>query len=425
MSILRTLLIGYNNHYKIMANNKKFTQPLLMLTFLMSAFMALPMPTLHVQAEGSGGGGGGGGGYSSISISFGGLGSATISGQHSPAGGGLTGTISGNGNFGSNPGQYSSTANYSASLGGWVSQENPYSGGGELVGGNAFPCSESDAAAAQACSRLEGPNPGYIVSQTCVDSYNVDVTFRAPGWTGDYKPPYNPNGDVSLYDGAQAFRATFGWGEVKTLRYPAGASYPNAYWRSNAAGSQMYPQFRIDVRNDCPPPPPTVTLSADPLQVDYNKPSNLTWVSGNTTTCTASGGWSGTKVLNNPTVGQLTGPLTSATTFALTCQGQPGTTPARSERTVTVRIGEGADLDVDKPIVRKDEPVILEWDIGTSLPENCILQAGSITIAGPFSQSSGSYTALITGETVFTLSCDGGQNKSSVTVRVLPEFQET
>ena len=69
---------------------------------------------------------------------------------------------------------------------------------------------------------------------------------------------------------------------------------------------------------DALPPPPTVTISANPAQVAQGGTSNLSWTSTNASACTASGGWSG----NRPTSGTAaTDVLAQTTTYSLTCTG--------------------------------------------------------------------------------------------------------
>lgn len=78
-------------------------------------------------------------------------------------------------------------------------------------------------------------------------------------------------------------------------------------------------------------PAPTVTLSAAPTSVASGGTATLTWTTTNATSCTASGGWSGTKA----TAGTATSPaITTATTFTLSCTGAGGT----AQNSVTVSI---------------------------------------------------------------------------------------
>jgi hypothetical protein len=73
-----------------------------------------------------------------------------------------------------------------------------------------------------------------------------------------------------------------------------------------------------------PPSPaaPTVTLTANALQVASQGNATLNWSTTNATSCSASNGWSGSKSM---TGSQTVGPLTSNTTFTLTCSGAGGT----------------------------------------------------------------------------------------------------
>lgn len=76
---------------------------------------------------------------------------------------------------------------------------------------------------------------------------------------------------------------------------------------------------------------PSVTLSANPASVAANETATLTWSSSNVTSCTASGAWSGSR----PTAGsEPVGPLSTTSTFELSCNGGSG--PATASTTVTV-----------------------------------------------------------------------------------------
>ena len=78
-------------------------------------------------------------------------------------------------------------------------------------------------------------------------------------------------------------------------------------------------------------PAPTLTLTATPASIAYHGSSSLSWLSTNATSCTASGGWSGTE----PASGTFTTPaLTTTTTYTLTCTGIGGT--ATQSATITV-----------------------------------------------------------------------------------------
>ncbi len=82
-------------------------------------------------------------------------------------------------------------------------------------------------------------------------------------------------------------------------------------------------------------PNPTVTISANPSNINSNRSSLITWNSLNATSCVASGGtngWAGNKSLNSD---WNTGPLRANTTYNITCYNSEGTQVNRSV-TITV-----------------------------------------------------------------------------------------
>ncbi len=79
------------------------------------------------------------------------------------------------------------------------------------------------------------------------------------------------------------------------------------------------------------PPVPTVTLTASPSNISYASSSTLSWSTANVTSCSASGGWNGSRPVNGS---QPTGSLTSSQTYTLTCTGPGGT--RSSSATITV-----------------------------------------------------------------------------------------
>ncbi|MBI4080183.1 MAG: hypothetical protein HY430_00240 [Candidatus Levybacteria bacterium] len=79
------------------------------------------------------------------------------------------------------------------------------------------------------------------------------------------------------------------------------------------------------------PLPPTMTFTANPTTIGANSASTLTWTTTNATSCTASGGWAGSKATSGS---QSTGLLTSSKVFTLTCTGPGGSTT----KSVTVTV---------------------------------------------------------------------------------------
>lgn len=69
-----------------------------------------------------------------------------------------------------------------------------------------------------------------------------------------------------------------------------------------------------------PVPPPTVTLDANPNQINEGATSTLSWFSTNATSCLAGDGWSGAKATSGS---EIVAP-TATTTYMLTCSGSGG-----------------------------------------------------------------------------------------------------
>lgn len=80
-----------------------------------------------------------------------------------------------------------------------------------------------------------------------------------------------------------------------------------------------------------PTPAPTVTLTATPSKIVSGATSELTWSSKNASSCTAGGGWAGTKAIS----GKASIAPKSTTTVTLTCTGSSGSAHATAVITVT------------------------------------------------------------------------------------------
>jgi len=78
-------------------------------------------------------------------------------------------------------------------------------------------------------------------------------------------------------------------------------------------------------------PAPTVSLVASPTSVSSGSAATLTWSSINATSCSASGGWSGTKAINGS---EGTSTLTQNSTYTLSCTGTGGS----ASQSITVAV---------------------------------------------------------------------------------------
>lgn len=82
------------------------------------------------------------------------------------------------------------------------------------------------------------------------------------------------------------------------------------------------------------------------------------------------------------------------------------------------------DISVDKPIVRLNDRVIVTWD--PKIHQNCVLSANLMALTPtPSGAVAGSRPDYPTGETSYSIVCDGVGYSDSVTVKVLPIIQET
>jgi len=99
--------------------------------------------------------------------------------------------------------------------------------------------------------------------------------------------------------------------------------------------------------------PPTVALTASPTSIASGGNSTLTWTSMNATSCTASGGWTGTEA----TSGIQSVSPTVTTTYSLTCTGAGGTSsPAGATVTVTGNGSGGPSAPTNLQLINQGGP---------------------------------------------------------------------
>lgn len=93
--------------------------------------------------------------------------------------------------------------------------------------------------------------------------------------------------------------------------------------------------WNIDVEPN-PPAAPSLTFTGAPTTIQQGQSATLTWSSQNTTSCTASGGWSGSK----STSGNENVTPPSTTTYTLNCTGAGGSVAS----VVTITVSNKPDL---------------------------------------------------------------------------------
>lgn len=167
------------------------------------------------------------------------------------------------------------------------------------------------------------------------------------------------------------------------------------------------------------PPAPTLTLTATPATLNAGASVTLSWSTANATSCTASGGWSGSK----PTSGsQDVAVASGSTTFTLGCTGAGGSI-SRSATVTASAPGNpppAITFTTNSSAVMFGGSFTLNWSAAN---------ASTCTASGGWSgakATAGSeiITSASTGAITYTLACTGpGGNatqSTTVTVNAVP-----
>jgi hypothetical protein len=156
-----------------------------------------------------------------------------------------------------------------------------------------------------------------------------------------------------------------------------------------------------------------VNLTAASTTIASGTSATLLWSTLNVTSCTASGGWTGSKATSGT---ETIGPLNANTTFTLSCSGPSGTT----SKSVAVTISSTSpsptlSLSASPATVAANGTTVLTWS--STNATSCTAGGGwSGSMATSGNQSVGPLTAT----TSFSLSCtgSGGSVTKSVSVTV-------
>lgn len=163
-------------------------------------------------------------------------------------------------------------------------------------------------------------------------------------------------------------------------------------------------------------PAPTLTLTVAPASVVAGHNAALSWSSSNTSSCTASGAWTGSKSLSGNV--QVT-PAAGTYTYVLECTG-PGGSISRS---VTLTVTPVVTLAVSPASVAVGQSATLTWS--SSDTTSCTASgawSGAKALSGDavVTPAAGSYT--------YTLSCiatGGTTGTASATLAVVPQITLT
>jgi hypothetical protein len=175
------------------------------------------------------------------------------------------------------------------------------------------------------------------------------------------------------------------------------------------------PQSAQLIVNAAAAPAPTVTLTATPNSVTLGQSSTLAWTSTNSTSCTASGAWSGGEAVNGSLV--VTPATAGAQTYTLTCTGSGGSGSASASLVVSAAPAPTLTLSVSPTSITLGQSVVVTWSS---------TNATSCTASGAWSGAqatagSANETPSATGGATYTLVCSGATSPaatSSATVMV-------
>src|SRR5262245_49356574 len=214
--------------------------------------------------------------------------------------------------------------------------------------------------------------------------------------------PWSSFGEGCVWDTVATPVSTYG--VIAFAKYVGNNSRVYLYWHSPGSGVTD----------------PTINLSANPMSVQDQGSTTLTWSTTDADACTASNGWTGSK----PTSGSETrGPLSADTTFTLTCTNTDGGSAARS---VTVDVASATpaptvSFSANPTSVASGSSSTLSWT--TSDATSCNGTGGISGWPGTKSVPNGSQSVgPLNAAATFSLSCTGagGTTQRSVTVSLLP-----
>jgi len=172
-----------------------------------------------------------------------------------------------------------------------------------------------------------------------------------------------------------------------------------------------------------PPPaatPPTVNLSAQPASVSSGGTTTLAWSTTNAETCTASGGWSGSRAASGSAA---VGPITQATSFTLQCFNSVGDSESR---TVQVTVAQSApppaiEFYADPASVELGQSSMVYWSVTNAY--SCVGEKawsgdkGTVGSEPMFLSATRTYDLVCTGT--------GGTSRKSATIQVVSPGQPT
>jgi hypothetical protein len=160
---------------------------------------------------------------------------------------------------------------------------------------------------------------------------------------------------------------------------------------------------------------PALSLAASPSTITAGQSSTLSWTVSDANSCTASGGWTGSKAAGDGNHTQVVTP-TSITTYNLVCTNAYGSSTPIDSATVTVSTVTPPSITftVNKTTMKAGESATLTWST---------TNATSCTAGGSWTGSkaiSGTQTVNPINDVLYNLTCTGpgGSNSANAGIDV-------
>ncbi|GEM_PF-1787049 len=164
------------------------------------------------------------------------------------------------------------------------------------------------------------PSNDLIIDQPTVGTNTLtNNTFDGTGYS-------DPDRTLASYN------VTLGGANSDDAFLAAAESRPTGTWNDNYGALAAINYVREGFNLSDLVAPPSISFSPASASVNTGSGTTLTWSTSGASSCTASGGWSGSKATSGS---QSTGNLTSTTAFTLTCTGTGGSSSAGATVTVT------------------------------------------------------------------------------------------
>lgn len=210
-----------------------------------------------------------------------------------------------------------------------------------------------------------------------------------------------------------------GWAGVKSTTsgsFYTGSLYSTTTYNitcSNSSGSSS-DVVTVNVNSINIPQAPTVSLIANPSNIQYGGSSTLSWNSSGATSCNAT--WT----TSNTTSGYRTVSPTATTTYSITCTGEGGSTTDTT--TVTVgqqNIAPTVKISASNTNVNYGSSTYVNWT--STNASSCTANGGANNWAGTKDLSGNFYTGSLNNTTTYSITCSNNAGLSatdSVTVNV-------